>query len=36
VEERVKPAASSPPEPAPSAEPKDKDIESLPFVTQPY
>jgi hypothetical protein len=36
AEERVKPAAAGPTDPAPSAEPKDKEIESLPFVTQPY
>jgi len=36
VEERVKPAASGPAEPASGAELKDKEIESLPFVTQPY
>lgn len=36
AEEHVKPSPGEPTDPVPSAEPKDKDIESLPFVTQPY
>jgi len=35
-EERAKSTATAPAEPASSAEPKNKDIEDLPFVTQPY
>jgi len=36
AEERAKSPANDPAQPAAGAETKNKDIEDLPFVTQPY